>query len=155
MFKKNKKIALLLSIIFLSLVFLILPTKRSFSKEVFKYYKNDTFNRITLDYNDAHESKREYIYTDMDKINSVLSYLSNVKMRKYNNGPNSYNDGENIEIEHQLRISTLKGNDITILIFNNNFIIVSFSTDNGHYLNYYKILDNSLNSDYIVDILNG
>lgn len=150
-FKKGKTIVFLLIIISLSLLFLIVPTKSSFGKEFFKYYKNDTFNRLTLDYNDERESKREYIYTDIDKINSVLSYLSNVKIRIYNNHKFNDNESKNIKIEHQLRISTLKGNALNILIFNNNVISVG---DNGHYLKFCQVLDDSLNSDHIVDILN-
>lgn len=146
-FKKNHKTTLLLSTIFVSLVFFIICDRSSFDKEIFKYYKNDSFNKITIDYNDDYESKREYIYTDIDKINSVLSYLSNVKISRYNNI-------SDVKIEHQIRISTLKGNTITILIFNNNSITVSCITDNGNYLKHYKVLDNSLSSNYIIDILN-
>lgn len=60
--KRYKKIAFLIILISLSLLFSIVPTKSSFGKEFLKYYKNDTFNRLTLDYNDERESKREYIY---------------------------------------------------------------------------------------------
>lgn len=99
-------------------------------------------------------NQKENIYTDIDKINSVLSYLSNVKIRIHNNHKFNDNDSKNIKIEHQLRISTLKGSTLNIIIFNNNIIVVGCNTDNGHYLKFCQVLDDILNSDYIVNLLN-
>lgn len=120
-----------------------LPKRGTFNSLALKKYSNIEFMRVMIDYDSIHISSK-----DTDPLSKLLSYMKDFKLiedKHLDYFPKEYNS---------IYAYAEDGSSLQIIIHTKNHIYVETYLNGGlQHRNYYKIIGDGLDMNYVQDLL--